>query len=136
MVNMNDVWMKQVDDTIVVQGFHEYAKQMLKGTPPTLDMANLSQKSGVKDTDRPKSVGRPTPTINLNALFGFRTLVLGNGVIRENGNLVILSSQMGCKTPEMGSHTTRPGTDVRRNWADLQDSHRRDLPSSLFRIKP
>jgi hypothetical protein len=137
MVNMNDVGLKQVNDTVVVQGLYDDFGQMLKGTAPTLDMANSSQKLEGKDTASPKSLGRSTPTVDLNALFGFRTLVLGDGVIREYGNLVILCSQMGCKTPEMSGHAAaRPAADVRRNRTDLQNSHTMDLPSSLCRIKP
>jgi len=110
---------------------------MLKGTAPTLDMVNISQKLGVKNAASPKRLCRSTPAIDLNTLFGFRTLVLSDGVIREYGNLVILRSQMGCKTPEMGSHATaRPTADVRRDRTDLQNSHTMDLLSSLLRIKP
>src|SRR4030042_2243693 len=99
---------------------------MLKGTAPTLDMANISQKLGVKNAASPKRLCRSTPAIDLNALFGFRTLVLGDGVIREHRNLVILSGQMGCETPEMGSHAAaRPAADVRRDRTDLQNRHRR-----------
>ena len=137
MVNMNNVGLKQVDDTVVVQGLYDDFRPMLKGTAPTLDLGNLSQKLGVKDTASPKSLGRSTPTIDLNALFDFRTLVLSDGVIREYGNLVILRSQMGCKIPEMSGHAAaRPAADVRRDRTDLQNSHTMDLPSSLFRIKP
>jgi len=71
MVNMNDVWLKQVDDTIVVQRFHDDCKQLLQGTTPTLDMVNISQKLGVKNAASPKRLCRSTSTIDLNALFDF-----------------------------------------------------------------
>jgi hypothetical protein len=136
MVNMNDVGLKQVDDTVIVQGLHDDSRQMLKGTAPTLDTANISQKLGVKDTASPNSLDRSTPAIDLNTLLGLRPFVLGDGVICQHGNLVIPSSQMGYKTPEMGGDAAaRPAADVRRNRTDLQNSHDMDLLSSPFRIK-